>query len=77
MFFLLFLAWSATLKYERITSERVEGERARKVVVVTVRLPQQLVDLVDQYRTRVGLSRSDVIRMALAEYFNARRKEAP
>jgi Ribbon-helix-helix protein, copG family. len=48
----------------------VEGERARKVVVVTVRLPQQLVDLIDRYRTRVGLSRSDVIRLALAEFFS-------
>jgi metal-responsive CopG/Arc/MetJ family transcriptional regulator len=47
----------------------VEGERARKVVVVTVRLPQQLVDLIDRYRSRAGLSRSDVIRLALAEFF--------
>ena len=47
----------------------MEGERARKVIVVTVRLPQQLVDLVDRYRSRAGLSRSDVIRLALAEFF--------
>jgi metal-responsive CopG/Arc/MetJ family transcriptional regulator len=58
------------LKYGRITSERVEGERARRVVVVTVRLPQQLVDLVDSYRSRLGLSRSDVIRIALVEFFS-------
>jgi len=58
------------LKYGRITSERVEGERARRVVVVTVRLPQQLVDLVDRYRSRLGLSRSDVIRIALVEFFS-------
>jgi hypothetical protein len=50
-------------------AEPVEGERAQKVVVVTVRLPQQLVELVDRYRSRLGLSRSDVIRLALAEFF--------
>jgi metal-responsive CopG/Arc/MetJ family transcriptional regulator len=48
----------------------VEGEQARKaVVVVTVRLPQQLVELIDRYRARLGLSRSDVIRLALGEFF--------
>jgi len=49
--------------------EPVEGERAQRVVVVTVRLPQQLVELVDRYRADLGLSRSDVIRLALAEFF--------
>ena len=39
------------------------------MVVVTVRLPQQLVELVDRYRASLGLSRSDVIRLALAEFF--------
>ncbi len=58
------------MKYGRIASERVEGERARKAVVVTVRLPQQLVELVDRYRASLGLSRSDVIRIALAEFFS-------
>jgi metal-responsive CopG/Arc/MetJ family transcriptional regulator len=57
------------LKYGRIASEHVEGER-RKAVVVTVRLSQQLVELVDRYRARLGLSRSDVIRIALAEFFS-------
>ena len=47
----------------------MEGELAQKVVVVTVRLPQQLVELVDRYRADLGLSRSDVIRLALAEFF--------
>jgi Arc/MetJ-type ribon-helix-helix transcriptional regulator len=47
----------------------VEGEQARKTVIVTVRLPQQLVELIDRYRARVGLSRSDVIRLALDEFF--------
>jgi len=47
----------------------VEGEQTQKVVVVTVRLPQQLVELIDRYRARLGLSRSDVVRLALAEFF--------
>ena len=51
---------------------RGKGERS---VMVTVKLPKQLFDIVEEYRARYGLSRGDVIRMALAEYFNARRKE--
>jgi metal-responsive CopG/Arc/MetJ family transcriptional regulator len=48
----------------------VEGGQAQKVVVVTVRLPHQLVELIDRYRARLGLSRSDVIRLALDEFFS-------
>jgi metal-responsive CopG/Arc/MetJ family transcriptional regulator len=40
-----------------------------------VKLPKPLFEIVEEYRKRYGLSRGDVIRMALAEYFNARRKE--
>jgi metal-responsive CopG/Arc/MetJ family transcriptional regulator len=52
--------------------ERGKGERS---VLISVKLPRQLFDVIEEYRKRYGLSRGDVIRMALAEYFNARRKE--
>jgi metal-responsive CopG/Arc/MetJ family transcriptional regulator len=53
------------------TKGRGKGERG---VVISVKLPKQLFDIIEEYRLRYGLSRADVIRMALAEYFNARRK---
>jgi metal-responsive CopG/Arc/MetJ family transcriptional regulator len=52
----------------------MEGKKDRSVVV-TVKLPKQLFETVEEYRKRYGLARSDIIRIALAEYFNARRKE--
>jgi metal-responsive CopG/Arc/MetJ family transcriptional regulator len=52
--------------------EKKEKDRS---IMVTVKLPKQLFETVEEYRKRYGLARSDVIRMALAEYFNARRKE--
>jgi metal-responsive CopG/Arc/MetJ family transcriptional regulator len=52
--------------------EKKEKDRS---VMVSVKLPKQLFNLVEEYRALYGLSRSDVIRMALAEYFNARRRE--
>jgi len=58
--------------------EEVKGkDKGERSVMVTVKLPKQLFEAVEEYRRRYGLSRGDVIRMALAEYFNARRKEAP
>jgi metal-responsive CopG/Arc/MetJ family transcriptional regulator len=56
--------------------EEVKGRgRGERSVIVTVKLPKQLFDIVEEYRARYGLSRGDVIRIALAEYFNTRRKE--
>ena len=58
--------------------EEVKGkDKGERSVMVTVKLPKQLFDIVEEYRRRYGLSRGDVIRMALAEYFNARLKETP
>jgi metal-responsive CopG/Arc/MetJ family transcriptional regulator len=58
--------------------EEVKGkDKGERSVMVTVKLPKQLFEAVEEYRRRYGLSRGDVIRMALAEYFNARRKETP
>jgi len=56
--------------------EDVKGKRKREQsVIVTVKLPRQLFNIVEEYRALYGLARSDIIRIALAEYFNARRKE--
>jgi metal-responsive CopG/Arc/MetJ family transcriptional regulator len=56
--------------------EEVKGkDKGERSVIVTVKLPKQLFEVVEEYRKRYGLSRGDVIRMALAEYFNTRRKE--
>jgi metal-responsive CopG/Arc/MetJ family transcriptional regulator len=57
---------------EEAVKERERGERS---VMVSVKLPKQLFEIVEEYRKRYGLSRGDVIRMALAEYFNARQRE--
>ena len=56
--------------------EEIKGkDKGERSVLVSVKLPRQLFDVIEEYRKRYGLSRGDVIRMALAEYFNMRRKE--
>jgi metal-responsive CopG/Arc/MetJ family transcriptional regulator len=56
--------------------EAVKGkEKGERSVLISVKLPRQLFEIVEEYRKRYGLSRGDVIRMALAEYFNARQRE--
>ena len=56
--------------------EEIKGkDKGERSVLVSVKLPKQLFEVVEEYRKRYGLSRGDVIRMALAEYFNTRRKE--
>jgi metal-responsive CopG/Arc/MetJ family transcriptional regulator len=58
------------------TGEEIKGkDKGERSVLVSVKLPKQLFDVIEEYRKRYGLSRGDVIRMALAEYFNSRRKE--
>jgi len=49
-------------------------EKKDRSVIVTVKLPKQLFAIIEEYRKRYGLSRSDVIRIALAEYFDARER---
>jgi len=56
--------------------KEVKGrERGEQSVMISVKLPKRLFEIVEEYRKRYGLSRADVIRMALAEYFNARREK--
>ena len=56
--------------------EEVKGkDKGERSVLVSVKLPKRLFDVIEEYRKRYGLSRGDVIRIALAEYFDARRKE--
>jgi len=56
--------------------EEVKGkDKGERSVMVSVKLPKRLFDVIEEYRKRYGLSRGDVIRMALAEYFDTRRKE--
>jgi metal-responsive CopG/Arc/MetJ family transcriptional regulator len=63
---------SPVVEVREETKERGKGERG---VVISVKLPKQLFDIIEEYRLRYGLSRADVIRIALAEYFDARRRE--
>jgi len=56
--------------------EKIKGkDKGERSVMVTVKLPKQLFEVVEEYRKRYGLSRGDVIRMALAEYFDAKRRK--
>jgi metal-responsive CopG/Arc/MetJ family transcriptional regulator len=56
--------------------EKIKGKnKGERSVLVSVKLPKRLFDAVEEYRKRYGLSRGDVIRMALAEYFDTRRRK--
>lgn len=42
--------------------------KKKDIHVVTVKMPSWFVEAIDNYRKQLGLSRSEVIRRAIAEY---------
>lgn len=51
--------------------------RPRRAQVITVGLPGELLDRIDQDAHNRALSRSDVIRFALSEHFTRRTEDTP
>ena len=65
----------APLGYARVAAAaRSVAKRApRRVVVVTVKLPEQMIELLDRISKREGVSRSEVIRRILLWYVHSWR----
>ena len=61
------------LPFLRKEADDWRGKRRNKRV--TVLLPKDLVDEVDGFAKRHGLKRSDVVRVALAEFLDRSAKE--